>query len=119
MTASSLIHIKIDPPLATISLNDPAKRNALSLPLFDALESAVASVARDSAIHVVLLRGEGPVFCAGFDLAAAVSDPTLMPAFIHRLSALNRSLRRMPQVVVAAVQGAAVAGGCAILSACD
>jgi methylglutaconyl-CoA hydratase len=108
-----------DPPIATIALNDPSKRNALSLAMFDALDEALAELARDDAIHIVLLRGEGPAFGAGFDLGAAAGGPHVLPQFILRLSALIRALRRMPQVVVAAVHGAAIAGGCAILSACD
>ena len=109
----------IDGPIAMISLNDPAKRNALSLPMFDALDQSLARIASDSAIHVVVLRGEGAAFCAGFDLGAAVEQSDLLPQYIARLSLLNRGLRRLPQVVVAAVHGAAIAGGCAILSACD
>lgn len=105
--------------VATIALNDPLKRNALSLAMFDALDAAVSHIASDDSTHVVIVRGEGPVFCAGFDLAACVDDSSLLPQFIRRLSAINRSLRRMPQVVVAAVHGAAIAGGCAMLSACD
>lgn len=114
-----MLLIHIHHPIATITLNDPARRNALGLAMFDALDATIAKIADDSTIHIVLLRGEGPAFCAGFDLAAAVSDPSLIAMFIHRLSRLNRSLRRMPQVVVAAVHGAAIAGGCAVLSACD
>jgi len=114
-----VVNISIDLPLATFALNDPAKRNAMSLAMFDALDAAIARIAHDDSIHIVLLRGEGPAFCAGFDLGAAVDDPPLLPQFIRRLSAVNRALRRMPQVVVASVHGAAVAGGCAILSACD
>ena len=106
-------------PIATISLNDPARRNALSLPMFDALDQALARIASNTAIHVVVLRGEGAAFCAGFDLGAAVDEPGLLPQYISRLSLLNRELRRLPQIVVAAVHGAAIAGGCAILSACD
>lgn len=114
-----MILLETQQPIATISLNDPSRRNALSMPMFDALDAAVQRIAGDSSLHIILLRGEGSVFCAGFDLAAAVDDPELMAQFIMRLSQLNRSLRRMPQIVVAAVQGAAIAGGCAILSACD
>ena len=114
-----ILHTTFDASIATISLADPAKRNALGLAMFDAVDQAIACIAADAAIHIVLLRGEGSVFCAGFDLAAAVTEPELMAVYIERLSRLNRSLRRMPQIVVAAVQGAAIAGGCAILSACD
>jgi methylglutaconyl-CoA hydratase len=107
------------PPIASVSLNDPAKRNAMSLAMFDALDAAVTRIAADDSVHVVLLRGEGPAFCSGFDLAAAVDDPDLLPQYVRRLSGVMRSIRRMPQVVLAAVHGAAIAGGCALLSTCD
>lgn len=113
------VTVHVGPPIATITLNDPARRNALGTAMFDALEAAVKDIAGQTDIHIVLLRGEGSVFCSGFDLAAAVENPQLMSQFIMRLSALNRSLRRMPQIVVAEVSGAAIAGGCAMLSACD
>jgi methylglutaconyl-CoA hydratase len=118
-TKEGLVRLTLAPPIATIALNDPAKRNAMSLAMFDALDLITARLAAEDAVHIVLLRGEGAAFCAGFDLAAAERDPAIMPQFIERLSKLNRSLRRLPQVVVAAVQGAAIAGGCAVLTACD
>jgi methylglutaconyl-CoA hydratase len=114
-----VVRTEVAGPVAIISLNDPAKRNAMTVAMFDALDRAIALMALEESVHVVLLRGEGAAFCAGFDLAAALADQTLLPQFIVRLSALNRSLRRLPQIVVAAVHGAAIAGGCAILSACD
>lgn len=106
-------------PLATIALNDPQRRNALSVAMFDALDEAIARVRDDASVRVILLRGEGKIFCAGFDLAACADDPSMMATFIHRLSSLNRALRRLSQPVVAAAHGAAIAGGCALLSACD
>ena len=114
-----MVRLEVDGPIANIVLNDAAKRNALGSAMFDALERAIESVTHNDAAHIVLLRGEGNVFCAGFDLAAAQTQPELIGDFILRLSAINRTLRRMPQVVVAAVQGAAIAGGCAMLSACE
>lgn len=114
-----LVMVHVDQPIATITLNDSARRNALGTAMFDVLETAVQDIAGRADIHIVLLRGEGSVFCSGFDLAAAVNDSNLMAQFIMRLSGLNRSLRRMPQIIVAEVRGAAIAGGCALLSACD
>lgn len=105
--------------IATILLNDPEKRNALSLEMFDDLDRAIVAAAGDDAVRVVILTGSGRVFCAGFDLAAAHDDPSLMTQFIHRLSTVNRALRAMPVPVIASVRGAAIAGGCALLSACD
>jgi len=108
-----------DEHVAIIGLNDPAKRNALSIAMFDALEAALDRIRADDSIRALLIRGEGPAFCAGFDLQAVVEQPSLMAEFIHRLSRLIRGLRRLPVPVVASVHGAAIAGGCAILSACD
>jgi methylglutaconyl-CoA hydratase len=105
--------------VATVTLNDPDRRNALGSAMFDALEMALGEIAASRNAVVVLLRGNGRCFCAGFDLAAAARDPAVMGTYIERLSGLLRAVRRLPQVTVAAVHGAAIAGGCAIVSACD
>jgi len=123
----------IDGRAATLTLADPVRRNALGLAMFDAFDAAIDSVAAhatirtcasdgvDSSPMILRLRGEGPAFCAGFDLAACVSDGggTMLADFIRRLSALLRRLRRGPWITVAEVHGAALAGGCAVLAACD
>jgi methylglutaconyl-CoA hydratase len=113
-----------DGPVATITFADPDRRNALSAAMFDALEPAIGSVeaatssgAADSC-RVLRLRGEGSAFCAGFDLDAMAEDG-LLPSFLERLGAVCRRLRRLDAIVVAEVHGPAVAGGCAIVSACD
>lgn len=105
--------------IATIALNDPDRRNALGIAMFDAFQAALDDICKRDDVRVVVLKGRGRVFCAGFDLAAAVDDPSLMATFIERLSQVNRTLRGLPQVVVASVHCAAIAGGCAVLSACD
>lgn len=112
----------------TITLNDPARRNALGLPMFDALDSALRA-ARESTggtappdgASILRLRGAGQVFCAGFDLeACAGSDgQRVLASLLERLSSVVRALRRGPWVAIAEVHGAALAGGCALLSACD
>lgn len=114
-----MIEFEFHERYASIRLNDPAKRNALSIAMFDALDEALARIEQDETVQTLLLTGNGSVFCAGFDLAAAVEKHALLREYIVRLSALNRALRRLPQVVIAAVHGAAIAGGCALLSACD
>ncbi len=114
-----LVQLSFDDSIATIGLNDPNRRNAMSIAMFDALDEALSNVAPRGDIHVLLLHGNGRAFCSGFELGAAVDDPALMKQYIDRLSATIRTLRRLPQVVVAAVHGAAIAGGCAMVSACD
>ena len=114
MSAGPLVKTAVEFGVPTVCLNDPGRRNALGTAMFDALDRAIAALGSgsvDGDPAVVLLRGAGAGFCAGFDLAEAVEDPTRMAAFIRRLSHLNRSIRRLPHVVVAAVQGAALAGG--------
>jgi enoyl-CoA hydratase/carnithine racemase len=101
----------------TITLNDPKKRNALGIALFDAIDSAIESC--NDTINCVLLCGDGPVFCAGFDMQACSEDLDLVGIYINRLSTLVRSLRRLPVPVVVAAHGAAIAGGCAVLTGCD
>lgn len=114
-----IVHANVQPPHATITLNDPDRRNAMSLAMFDALDCILDELRSRDDVHVVQIHGNGPAFCAGFDLAAAVADPAVLESFVLRLSALMRNVRRLPQVVVAAVHGAAIAGGCALLTACD
>ena len=101
----------------TITLNDPEKRNALGVAMFDAIDNAIESC--DDSVHCVLLCGDGPAFCAGFDMQACSEDLDLVGVYINRLSTLVRSLRRLPVPVVVAAHGAAIAGGCAVLTGCD
>ena len=114
-----LVQLEIGMPTASVALNDPDRRNALGLAMFDALDTGIRTLASSQDVHIILLHGRGKHFCAGFDLAAAARDPSAMGVFIERLSGVLRALRRMPQVVVGAVHGGAIAGGCAIVSACD
>ncbi len=113
------VQTELDGHVATVAMNDPDRRNALGLAMFDALDEAIDAVSSNDEVHVVLLCGRGKSFCAGFDLTAAKEDPAIMGVFIRRLSGVLRSLRRAPQPVIAAVHGAAIAGGCALVSACD
>lgn len=121
---TELVQLERHGSVITLTLNDPAKRNAMSTAMFDALEARLRAIkdeptASDDSAHVLHLRGNGKAFCAGFDLTAAIDEPALLEQFILRLSGVNRTLRRLPMVVIAEVHGAALAGGCALVSACD
>ena len=106
----------------TITLNNAAMRNAMSTAMFDGLEVAIdrakASAQRSETL-VVILRGTGKAFCSGFDLAECVNDNTMLEQFVRRLGEISSTLRTMPAIVIAQVQGPALAGGCAIVAACD
>ena len=121
-SASTLPALSCDGRVATISLRHGAKRNALDADAIRALEErlieARAAVdARKS--DVVLLRGEGAHFCAGFDLARCSEEPPRVEELLVGLSACVAHLRAIDAPVVARVQGAALAGGCALLTGCD
>ncbi len=121
-STTQLVHATLCDGIATITLDDPSRRNALGSALFEQLERAVAdadAAARRGEIVVVLVRATGRAFCSGFDLAECVQDAQTLAQFVRRLGALTRVIRTMPAVVVAQVQGAALAGGCAIVAACD
>lgn len=109
--------------VATLLLDRPEKRNALNAELVSALVAGVARAAADADVRVVALRGAGPDFCAGADLAELAriqemgAEESLADA--QRLGDLFVRLRRCPKPVVAVVHGRALAGGCGLATACD
>lgn len=115
---SEPVSIDIDAGVATVVLADPERRNALSSVMFDGLESALTAIESDASILVARMRAEGSAFCAGFDLPAMAED-RMLPEFLRRLGGLCRRIRGLDAIVVMEVQGPAVAGGCALVSAGD
>lgn len=121
--ADDLIHYTHRGPAAVITLNRPHRRNALSRALIAALAEAFTRAANDPAARCVILTGSGSAFCAGMDLdelrqtLGAQSDIIWDDA--QRLSALYDQIYRLPKPTIAAVNGAAVAGGCGLVTVCD
>lgn len=117
--ANSLVQVaEHTPQVRIVTLNRPDKRNALSIPLLAELSKAVEAADRDPAVRAIVLRGAGPAFCAGLDLqeAAQAEKAEESAEWVARtLAALHRS----PKVTVAAVHGAAMAGGAGLMTACD
>lgn len=106
-------------PVATLTLNRPEARNALSQDLIAALRSAVARVRETPEVYVLVLSGEGKSFCAGMDLKAVLDDPDAPGRLLHALAELTLELRSLPAVTVARVNGAAIGGGCGLACVCD
>ena len=113
-----IVRTEIDGTLARIALGDVARRNALSNEMFDGLERAIEKVRAEGCVAVAF-EADGPAFCAGFDLRAAVEDVATLDSFIRRLSRLARAIRRLDAVTIAAVQGPALPGGAALVASCD
>ncbi len=105
--------------IAHIVIDRPEKRNALTAEMMLNLRQAKEKVASEPSTRVVIVRGEGPVFCAGFDLEACREDPLAMRSLLTGLSNTIRFFRKCPCPVVMAAHGAAIAGGCALLGGAD
>ena len=105
--------------VAHLILDRPDKRNALTDRMLTSLIEYANELAGDDSVNCILLRGEGSVFCAGFDLIACQHDDQLLSRLLTGLSRAIRVIRRAPQPVVVAAHGAAIAGGCALLGAGD
>jgi len=106
-----------------LTLNRPGSLNALSGELMDALEGAFEAAAADDEVAVVILRGAGRAFCAGYDLKQDAEEGTKDAAEWHR--ELDRDTRRLlrilelPKPVVASVHSYCLAGGMDLMLACD
>jgi enoyl-CoA hydratase/carnithine racemase len=122
----SLLARADDGPIATLTLNNPARLNALSDALLDALEAELARLAEDRRARVVILKGAGRAFCAGHDLAemtaARQSEDAGRAAFkalFDKCSSVMLGITRLPQPVIAQVHGIATAAGCQLVATCD
>lgn len=107
--------------IALLTLNRPEARNALSDSLLAALQAALDDLRDDPAIHVVVLRANGPGFCAGHDLKEILAkpDPDDIDDLLLRCTAVMTAIKEMPQPVIAAVHGVATAAGCQLVATCD
>lgn len=123
MDAEDVLGVDVADGVATLTLNRPEKRNALNGALVDALHDALGEVAADPEVRVLALRGKGPDFCAGADLAELEKIAAMGAAEsledAQRLGDLFVALRTLDRPVVAVVHGKALAGGAGLATACD
>lgn len=107
--------------IATLTLNRPAARNALSTGLMTALQAEIDAIAGDTSVRIVVIAANGPAFCAGHDLREVRGTPTrpAYEALFAQCSALMLSITRLPQPVIARVHATATAAGCQLVATCD
>lgn len=107
--------------VATLTLNRPDARNALSRPLMAALRHELDRIDADRSVHVVVIAGAGAGFCAGHDLKEirATPDRTFYEALFADCSALMLRIQSIRQPVIARVHGVATAAGCQLVATCD
>jgi methylglutaconyl-CoA hydratase len=109
---------KPTPQVAIITLNRPERRNALTMQLLNELMSAIKVVSDESRERVLILRGAGDAFCAGLDLKEA-ADLRKAGATAELVGQTLVALSQTRLITIAAVHGAAVAGGAGLMTACD
>ncbi|MEO1496157.1 MAG: enoyl-CoA hydratase/isomerase family protein [Planctomycetota bacterium] len=122
---SDVIQLRVDPPVATITLNRPDARNALTRSMIAELRVALSDLHAEKRVRAVVLAARGDAFCVGRDVAELVpSDDT--PADMQRWGDEAReyqellvTMLQLPKPIVAAVQGPALAGGAGLVLACD
>ncbi len=107
--------------IATLTLNRPQARNALSRALIAELHAALRAIAGDKAVRVVVLAANGPAFCAGHDMRElrANTEPTFYEAVFGACSAMMLQIVKLPQPVIARVHATATAAGCQLVASCD
>ncbi len=107
--------------VATLTLNRPEARNALSMSLIAALQAELDAIAGDPGIRVVTIAAEGPAFCAGHDLRELrrLSGREACEDLFSRCSKLMLTIMELPQPVVAKVHATATAAGCQLVATCD
>lgn len=119
MAGSDTVGVAIsDDGVATLTLNRPEKRNALSIELRDAVHEALAAWQDDEAVRVVVLTGAPPAFSAGFDLEE-FARPELSRTIRHSSARYHRTVWSFPKPTVAAVNGPALGGGFDLAVLCD
>jgi enoyl-CoA hydratase/carnithine racemase len=107
--------------IATLTLNRPDARNALSMGLMEALDGELAAIAGDASVRVVIIAANGPAFCAGHDLRELRATPsrTAYEAVFALCSRLMQRIVRLPKPVIARVHGVATAAGCQLVASAD
>jgi enoyl-CoA hydratase/carnithine racemase len=112
---------ELSPGVVRLTLNRPEAFNSLSEKMLDALQKNLNEIKVDSDVRVVVLAGAGKAFCAGHDLKEMRASPSLTyyQDLFAKCSEVMLTIQRMPQPIIARVQGIATAAGCQLVSMCD
>src|SRR5579871_3404708 len=114
------VRIEREGEIAVLSMCRPEKRNALSLELMRELDGALVTLAKEPGVRAVIVRGEGPAFCAGHDLRELLDrDADAYRTIFDTCVRLMTRIAAVPQPVIAEVGRVATAAGCQLVAACD
>lgn len=107
--------------ITTLTLNRPAQYNAFSSALISELQNALDDISADENIRVVIIAANGKAFCPGHDLKEmrASEDQAFHQELFSQCARMMLTITRMPQPVIAQIQGIATAAGCQLVANCD
>ena len=109
-----------DGGVAVLTLNNPGRHNALSTEVMETLKDYLRRFEQDSAVRVVVLRSQGPVFSSGHDLNEMIDrDHDSYTAVFALCTEVMEAIRLLPKPVIAQVHGLATAAGCQLVATCD
>jgi enoyl-CoA hydratase/carnithine racemase len=119
-TAEAPVLVRADGPVARLTLNRPENRNALSLELMEELIARLHRLSEDPDVRVIVVDAVGPAFSGGHDLREMIGrDDTFYQRLFEVCTELMETIHRLPQPVIAKVEGMATAAGCQLVAACD
>jgi enoyl-CoA hydratase/carnithine racemase len=119
MTYDSIL-VERDAPVATITMNRPEKRNALSSEMMRELNDALRTLSAEPEVRAIVLAANGPAFSAGHDLRELVDgDINRYRAVFDLCTELMETIQAIPQPVIARVHRIATAAGCQLVATCD
>ncbi|MBI2859787.1 MAG: enoyl-CoA hydratase/isomerase family protein [Chloroflexi bacterium] len=111
--------------IATVTLNRPERLNALSVPLQEEMFAAIKEAVADDAVKVIILKGAGRAFCAGYDVSSDAMPQRSSRTVVQDLERLRvvddrlLAIRDMPKPIIAQIQGYCLAGGTMLAAMCD
>jgi enoyl-CoA hydratase/carnithine racemase len=120
VAAAAPVLIRADGPMARLTLNRPEKRNVLSLELMEELITRLHRLSEDPDVRVIVVDAVGPAFSAGHDLSEMIGrDVPFYQRLFDVCTELMETIHRLPQPVIAKVEGMATAAGCQLVASCD
>jgi methylglutaconyl-CoA hydratase len=119
VSTNDLALLSVDGRIATLTLNRPEQRNALSHDLLLSLMERVREVHDMEGVSVCVITGAGKSFCAGMDLKAALDVPGAPEKMLRFIAEITHAIRNLPMVTIARINGAAIGGGCGLACVCD